>query len=631
MNCTNGSATSATPFSLLVIPISRTPPRPKEWNESESPTLFLIMQKAAITAEVLHRADSYLKQSVLLVDYYRIRQRLAFPLNLNELTLPEIAVSGIAVYPWATWYAWALEERIVCLGWAAQWTGRAQYQGAAARDLAMLASWPRYRQYEMPDLCSAHFSRILWMAGHHWTWLDEPLRKEISQARARLAAEIIPLHRERLGETFSRETILQGENPHFAIANIPFIGAIGAALAASGAELETLNRDVKVLIAFWLEMRDNGFSEGVCYDGYVLDFLTDWLTHLPPDERVELLDDERWSVLFTESLETAAPGDLMQVATIGDIEPLEMPFHVGAHAKLQLLQKNTSSIEGLQRRWYFERIDLQALRADALAALSELPAEAESVAPSAEVCLAQYAVTLRSGWEASDVAVVVAASNSLMGHVPANYGSLCMGTAGNWLIQTPGYQQYIPNSEREFTIGQASRNTPILNKYGVSLKAGRVLEKQNRDFVQSAVFDLSDCYPATNRVTRSVTLLTQHYPPMVLVKDHFGASVEQSLEYYWHGHPEAAWWAEKGWAMLSLNGSTLWFTSPQFAFDGTNIQRLRGSRGQLTLATHFSPSLDKNLKPHETVEWLFIFQDEFPGSPEPIIQNVKALQTVGDS
>ncbi len=592
------------------------------------------MQKDAITAEVLRRADAYLKQSVLPVDYYRIRQRLAFPLNLKELTLPESIVSGIAVYPWATWYAWALEERIACLGWAAQWTGRVQYQEAAASDLAMLASWPRYRQYEMPDLCSAHFSRILWMAGHHWTWLDGALREALTKARARLAGEIIPLHRARLGEAFSRETILQGEKPHYAVANIPFIGAIGAALAASGVEQEHLKRDLKILLDFWLEMRDNGLSEGVCYDGYVLDFLTDWFTCLPPGERAELLDDVRWSVLFSESLQTSAPGDLLQVAPIGDIEPLEMPFHVGALAKLQLLQQEALASESSQRRWYFENIDFCALRADALAALSALPPDVQSAVPPVEVCHAQYALTLRSGWEASDVAVVVAASNSLMGHVPANYGSLCIGSVGKWLIQTPGYQQYIPNSEREFTIGKTSRNTPIRGNNGVSLKAGHVLEKQSCDLVQSAVFDLTDCYAVTgqaNSVTRSVFLTTQQDISMVLVEDQIGPSTEENLEYYWHGHPEAAWWAQDGWAMLTLNGRTLWFTSPQFAIDGTHIQRLRGSRGQLSLAISFLSSLDKNLKPPEMVQWLFIFQDEFPGSVEPIIQRLNKLKKAGDS
>lgn len=592
------------------------------------------MQKDAIIAEVLRRADAYLKQPVLTVDYYRIRQRLAFPLHLKELTLPEIAVPGITVYPWATWYAWALEERIACLGWAAQWTGRVQYQEAAARDLAMLASWPRYRQYEMPDLCSAHFSRILWMAGHHWTWLDGSLCETIAKARARLAAEIIPFHRARLGEAFSRETILQGENPHYAIANIPFIGAIGAALAASGVELEHLKRDLKILLDFWFEMRDSGLSEGVCYDGYVLDFLTDWFTYLLPGERAELLSDARWPVLFSESLQTSAPGDLLQVAPIGDIEPLEMPFHIGALAKLQLLQQDVAVSESSQRRWYFENLYLCSLRADALAAFYALPTQAQSAVPPVEVCQAQYALTLRSGWEANDVAVVVAASNSLMGHVPANYGSLCIGSAGKWLIQTPGYQQYIPNSEREFTIGKASRNTPIRGNDGVSLKAGCVLEKQNGDLVQSAVLDLTDCYANADkatRVTRSIFLTTQQAPPMVLIEDHLGPSAEENLEYYWHGHPEAAWWAQDGWAMLSLNGRTLWFTSPQFAIDSTHIQRMRGSRGQLSLAISFSPSLDKNLKPPEMVQWLFIFQDEFPGSVEPIIQRLNKLKKAGDS
>ena len=245
---------------------------------------------------------------------------------------------------------------------------------------------------------------------------------------------------------------------------------------------------------------------------------------------------------------------------------------------------------------------------------------------------AHCAVVLRSGWENDDVAVVGASSNSPMGHVPANYGSLCIAAQGQWFIQTPGYQQYMKSSEREFTIGKVSRNTPIVDGEGVTRKAGRVLQLRENAHSCRAAFDLAGCYAGSPAMTRSMTLATQGTPQAVLIEDHIGIPINESLEYYWHGHPEAAWWVQDGWAMLALQGKTLWFTSPQFAFDGSAVRRLRGSRGQLTLTTSFLPSLDKNLKPRETtVQWLFIFQDEFPGSAESHIQKIKKLQTAGDS
>src|SRR5690606_2857218 len=129
-----------------------------------------------------------------------------------------------------------------------------------------------------------------------------------------------------------------------------------------------------------------------------------------------------------------------------------------------------------------------------LAALEAVPEEAATIAPPGRTAMdAHCATVLRSGWESDDVAVVVASSNSPMGHVPANYGSLCIGTQGQWLIQTPGYQQYVKSSEREFTIGKVSRNTPIVDGEGVTQKAGRVLHLRENAHSCAAVFDLTDC------------------------------------------------------------------------------------------------------------------------------------------
>ena len=119
------------------------------------------------------------------MDYYRVGRKIAYPLPLPELVIPEVLVPSIAVYPWATWLLWTLEERIDCLGWTAQWFGDEQARLAATADLAALARWPTYQQYTSPDLSSAHAGRILWTASTRWGWLNDDLRRSVREACVR--------------------------------------------------------------------------------------------------------------------------------------------------------------------------------------------------------------------------------------------------------------------------------------------------------------------------------------------------------------------------------------------------------------------------------------------------------------
>ena len=74
------------------------------------------------------------------MDYYRIRRKIAYPLPLLSLNLPNVPVPGIKGYPWSIWLLWTLEERIASLGWASQWFRDQETRPAATADLAALAS-----------------------------------------------------------------------------------------------------------------------------------------------------------------------------------------------------------------------------------------------------------------------------------------------------------------------------------------------------------------------------------------------------------------------------------------------------------------------------------------------------------
>ncbi|MFV1964553.1 MAG: twin-arginine translocation signal domain-containing protein [Pirellulaceae bacterium] len=114
--------------------------------------------RRAVEAEIRRRARWQLEQTRLIVDYYRVGRKIAYPLPLSKLVIPEVRVPSIPTYPWATWLLWTLEERIDCLGWAAEWFGDEQARQAAAADLADL--WRSgLRISSTPDPTSARPTR----------------------------------------------------------------------------------------------------------------------------------------------------------------------------------------------------------------------------------------------------------------------------------------------------------------------------------------------------------------------------------------------------------------------------------------------------------------------------------------
>ena len=54
-------------------------------------------------------------QTRLLVDYYRIRRRIAFPLPVDKFYEVKIPSKSISGYPWSIWMIWRLEERFHAL------------------------------------------------------------------------------------------------------------------------------------------------------------------------------------------------------------------------------------------------------------------------------------------------------------------------------------------------------------------------------------------------------------------------------------------------------------------------------------------------------------------------------------
>lgn len=555
------------------------------------------LDRKAVEAEMGRWAELHLQQRRLVVDYYRIGRKLAYPLPLTSQLLPDVPVPGIPGYPWSTWLLWTLEERILALGWAAQWFESQQAGNAAAADLAALADWPQYGK----SLDAAHAGRILWTAATRWKWVGDDLRRKLREACRRHVEGRLPASDKLAAAAPTKDEILRRTAPHSGLHNIGLISTVGDALMAVAAQhpaASVLNARLSGLFGAVLELRATGFSEGVAYDGYVLDFVADWLNTLPEKDRSPILDHPNLDHYLEQSYMLSAPGAAQQVAELGDVEPREMPFHLSAQAKLLVLRGNAV------RTWHLARCPLGWFRIDGLAALSSAPSELPAKTPPAGALDAHYAAVLRTGWDADDVAVAVSCTNSPMGHLPSDNGTLVLGTRGKWLIADPGYQQYAKGDEREFTVGPTAHNAPLINGTAQTQKQPRriVLEEVGLELRHLAI-DLTACYPSALPLTKLVRHVWLSGRNLVVVADQLEGKQLLQATYHWHAHPACAWWIESNWALLTLGGVQVWLTSPQTQLTGANLHRLPGSRGQLSLVCPLE-------KAGPVVWWAFVLGDQ---------------------
>ncbi len=558
-------------------------------------------------AEVLARAGRYASQTRLVVDYYRIYRQLAYPLPVTRVDNPPLAIEDNFSYPWEIWMLWELEERVNCLGWAGQWSGDSLYRRLAQTDLEALAGWETYKVQHNPHLSVGHAARIMAGAWRHWDWLDGELKAKLESACRRLVDQQAAwLAEGRIGLQ-SAEAVLAGDES--LLHNIPVIATLGMSMAARVCDhplREELERHALALVLAELELRSRGQTEAISYDGYVLDFVADWLEGAPEAGRQAVLDHPQLGVMLGQAALLAAPGCALRFAPFNDVEPREMPFHAGAQAKFL-----SHRLDG-RAAWYLARFPLSALRSDGLAALQALggvPPEREAPAPGATAAL--YALVLRSGWEPRDLAVAVSASEATPGHIQRDNGTIVIGSGGRWLIDDPGYQQYLAGPEQEFTLGPLAHNYPVIDgRTQVLPRVERLFCRMEGDSLAHAALELTAAYDSLPGLRRVVRELWLRGGSLVVVADRVQGAGLDSLQYAWQGHPEVAWWLQDNAWLLHCEGASLWLQSPQAAMDGPELTRLPGTRGQLTLVKQLTASDDNR------IWWVFNLGPE-PVSCEP--------------
>lgn len=552
------------------------------------------MRETEVLEVLKTRAQRHARSARLEVDYYRIRRRIAFPWPMEHLPDVHFAVA-LANYPWHIWLAWEIEERIQALGWAGEMTGDEAFRRRCGEDLASLARWPSHSNADAPDLVLGHLLRTMILAARNWSWVPDAVRADIKSACQRAIEAKRAWLDENLDEVTSVDQVLRTASParERVTQNIPLIGTIGLAMAAMTAQhpaATALSARVNNLISARMQMLEEGVTEGVAYDGYVLDFFADWLSILGAEQRQALLHHPGVEQVLSMGVDLAAPGRVLNVANLSDVEPREMPFHASAHAKLARMRPLPHSA------WYLAHAEAAWLRSDALAAVQCLSAENAPAPSPASPVAGPYTVTLRTGWEPTDVAVAIGSGRSPMSHIHHDGGSVMIAHRGHWLIADPGYQQYLRKQERVFTIGPQSHNAPLIN--GAAQTARKVRVVPAKEDGRQITLDLFTCYGPDARCTgawRTVWLLDSG---TVVIADRIAGREVERIQYNWHGLPEAAWWVESGRAILHHDGASLWIGSHPAPIRAEAIDRLPGSRGHLTLQSEMPGSGDD-----ETVCW----------------------------
>ena len=152
------------------------------------------MKQDQLDSIIRARAAREVAAKRLAVDYYRVRQRVSYPLPVPQSVGPRRAIKTSQNYPWAIWMVWALEDRIHSLGFAAEWFGDDAARQAVDRDLRALSQWELQGEH---GLVLGHTCRLLAAARRQWKWVDPDLREKIETGLARILKSHLPESEER--------------------------------------------------------------------------------------------------------------------------------------------------------------------------------------------------------------------------------------------------------------------------------------------------------------------------------------------------------------------------------------------------------------------------------------------------
>jgi hypothetical protein len=584
-----------------------------------------------IEREIRTRVEIEKSRRELEIPYYRIGYNLAFPLPLTSSPSMAELPAGIPgiTYPWYTWLSWGLEERWRLFHVAWRRFGDLDAGARLQIELAALAGWDQYCESAgQASLSTAHLAGCLAQAlSAREGWEPE------KYSRARTAAETM-LERE-LWPWISREWPEERETTARDLQNIRVIILVRAAELARviesprAAELESR---AKAAQGAWIRYRlaKPPHSEGSAYDGFLMDSLTGWLGGLPDPQALLAEGRDAFAGLAADWVHLALPGRAEVAVPLGDVEP-EMPFWMTALFRLARWHSLPEAA------WLVRRLPAAGVPAAFLTEALENGSSLNrsSVPPRPGAREHPQALTLRTGWDRPDVLAAIGLTRNDMGHLHSDAGHLLLGWQGRWWITDPGYQQYRPGAEREFSLGVEAHNYPVISGRAQTRRAPRLAAQFRPEQVATSsgrlaaqfrpeqaatssgrlaaqfrpeqaatssgrlvslfedsedglrvVIDLSACYeglPAGARIEREVRLLPGA-APIIIARDRVqGVGRDAEVRTSWQGGTGLAWAFRKGWARLSDGAHVLWIGVLPGAISAAALSRHEGSRGPLTL------------------------------------------------
>lgn len=528
-----------------------------------------------VKSELSRRIAAEKQCGELHVNYYRIGHTLAFPLPLAwrpaDDQLP-VGIEGMR-YPWTTWLSWRLDERWRTLHAAWRRLGDKEAGALLQRELAALAGWDRLGLFTGGRIESSLAMALADASG----WDADLQKKTLAAAESLLTRDVQPW----LERTWDGKQPVTPARLH----NAPVITLVRSAQLARtiGSPLsEKLDARAREVLHAWWKYRtgEERHSEGTAYDGFVADAVTEWLAGLPDREALLSTGREAFCGLARQWVQLTLPGRADLHAPLGDTEP-EMSFWATALVRLAAWYDLEDA------GWLLRRYPLERLPIPALTAVLDCASfwQRDFSMPKAGPCEHPAAVSLRTGWQNSDLLVAVGLPRCNMGHLHADGGQVILGWQGRFWITDPGYQQYRPGAEREYTVGPQAHNAPVIAGAAQTRRIARLLalatDKAGR---QHAALDLTGGYeglPKGARVQRDVWLIPAAHPAVVVRDSFVPPGVE--VQTHWLGGASLAWAFSAGWARLSDGEHALWIGTAPGKFQAGKLLRHPGSRGPLTL------------------------------------------------
>ncbi len=536
-----------------------------------------------VRREILTRVAAEKRRREMDVYYYRIGYTIAYPLGMSSR--PEIADLPMPIstlrYPWMVWYSWANEERWRLFHAAWRHLGDKEAGRLMQQEMAALAQWDRFSEVDGNlGLLTGHTAAALSLALANTNgWNVEYL------SRARQAAESLV---ERDVWPWFNSTWVGKELTPRKIVNIPVIALARAAQLArviNSPRRDALEEKTLEILRTWCQLREGAenHTEGVTYDGYLMETLTEWADGLPDRKPIHEFGRRTFQSLTEAWVALGVPGRVDLHAPLSDVEP-EMTFWFTA---LSLITDWYDFPEG---KWLVQRFPVERMRAAGLtAALTRRSLARNNAAPQpAQPRELPYALSLRNGWQPDNLLAAVGLSRNGMGHLQADAGQVVLAWQGRCWITDPGYQQYRPGVEREYTLGPEAHNYPVINGTIQTVKSPKLEALETLpNGVQHARVDLAGTYkglPKEAAISRDVWLLSRG-PQGVVVRDSLqGLPANAQVNYSWTGAHHLAWAFRDGWTRLSDGQRVLWVGTFPGQLEPAALKRHEGTRGPLTLA-----------------------------------------------